>query len=832
MTLLKKASFFSLFFFFHFVHAQDKTPLREYLETVETTFPYDFAFKDIDLATHYVAEAPLDSFEAVLFFLKENTLFNYTTLQDRTIAVQKKKGLIKACGIVLSAEVDTPLSNATITTPYQQISTAEDGSFEVMVSANDHPISIQFAGLETLSYSASELINTPCRQIPLFPKVEYLSTVTIANYFAKGISKNDNGSLTVNYSDFDILPGLVEPDVLLTIQALPGIQSVNETVSFINIRGGTNDQNLILWDGIKMYQSGHFFGLISAFNPYLTQEVTVFKNGSPANFGDGVSGVISMEGGDIDPKLTVGGGINLISADVFANIPINKLGSFQISARRSINNIAETPTYNAYFDKAFQNTELNSGIGNILPSTDDDFNFFDISLRSVLQLSEKDFLRANFLVLANDFKFLENAEIDNQFQSLQSDLLQNNISGGLYYKRQWNTEFSTDVQLYGTSYELQARNSDIINDQALRQENDVLESGFKMSGNLLFSEKISATLGYQLNETGITNFEQINNPFFEITDKQVLLTNSVFAETNYKPIPSTTINLGLRVNHIDKFNEVLWEPRISVNYRFLKYFTFEVLGEVKSQTTSQIIDLQNDFLGVENRRWVLSRPDEIPILKGQQLSAGIAVNRKGWLVSAEPYLKKVNGITSQSQGFTNQFQNERTHGSYTTMGVDFLLNKRFKKVNTWLSYSYAKNDYQFDTFIPSEFHNNIDVRHNFTYGVTYSLKGFNFSGGFNWHSGKPTTALVSGNNILNGDLNFDVPNAQNIKDYIRFDVSGTYDFTMGKKANAFVGVSIWNLLNTNNVVNHFFRINEVGEVEEIDELALGFTPNVSFRITF
>jgi len=831
VTLIKKASFFFLLFFFHFVHAQDKTPLRDYLSTVETNFPYNFSFKDADLLSHYVKETPLNSIDEVLLFLKEKTLFNYTILQDKTIAVQKRVGLIDICGMVRSIGY-LAISNAIITTPYQQITTTEDGSFALQTANGNDTILVEIAGLGSNTYTASELVENPCKEILHLPKVEYLSTVTISNYFAKGISKNDNGSLTVNYSDFDILPGLVEPDVLLTIQALPGIQSVNETVSFINIRGGTNDQNLILWDGIKMYQNGHFFGLISAFNPFLTQEVTVFKNGTPANYGDGVSGVISMEGNEIDPNLKVGGGINLISADVFANIPIHNVGSFQVSARRSINNIVETPTYKAYFDKAFQNTELTSRQGDILPNTDDNFNFFDISLRSVMQLSERDFLRANLLVLANDFKFLENAEIDNQFQSLQSELVQNNLSGGLYYKRQWNSEFSTEVQLYGTNYELQAVNSDIINNQALRQENDVLESGFKINGNLPLTEQIFTSFGYQLNETGITNFEQINNPFFEISDKQVLRTNSVFAETYYNPFPSTTLNLGLRVNHIDKFNEVLWEPRISFNYRFLKYFTFEILGEIKSQTTSQIIDVQNDFLGVEKRRWVLSKPGEIPILKGQQLSAGISINRRGWLVSAEPYIKKVDGITSQSQGFVNQFQNEKTHGSYTIKGIDFLVNKRFKKINTWLSYSYAKNDYQFDTFLPAQFHNNIDIRHTVTSGMTYSLKGFNISGGFNWHSGKPTTSLVAENTIVNGDLNFDLPNAQNIQDYIRFDVSGTYDFTLGKKAKAFVGVSIWNLLNTNNVVNHFFRINEIEEVEEIDEFALGFTPNLSFRITF
>ena len=96
-------------------------------------------------------------------------------------------------------------------------------------------------------------------------------------FLTTGLIKQQDGSITLNIEDFGILPGLIEPDILQTVQALPGIKSIDETVSDINIRGGTNDQNLILWDGIKMYQSGHFFGLISAFNPHLTDKVTIIK---------------------------------------------------------------------------------------------------------------------------------------------------------------------------------------------------------------------------------------------------------------------------------------------------------------------------------------------------------------------------------------------------------------------------------------------------------------------------------------------------------------------------------------------------------------------------
>ena len=80
--------------------------------------------------------------------------------------------------------------------------------------------------------------------------VQKLEEVIISNYLTKGISKKSDGKVSIDTEEFGILPGLTEPDILQTIQALPGILSVDETVSNINVRGGTHDQNLILWDGI------------------------------------------------------------------------------------------------------------------------------------------------------------------------------------------------------------------------------------------------------------------------------------------------------------------------------------------------------------------------------------------------------------------------------------------------------------------------------------------------------------------------------------------------------------------------------------------------------
>lgn len=806
--------------------------LEQVFVSIEKQFNCTFSYKDNDVSDHFVNPSSFSNLPDAIAFLQENTLFDYNTLQDLSVTVTKKKGLIARC-VEFKNAPDTLLENVTLHTPYQKLLTGKDGKVRIEVLNTSEKVTATYMGYKSRTIPVSTIAEKNCTSIRMEQEVIGLGAVMISNFLVKGISKGIDGSFVVDYDDFSILPGLIEPDVLQTIQALPGIQSVNETVSNINIRGGTNDQNLILWDGIKMYQSGHFFGLISAFNPHLTDKVRVLKNGTSAMYGDGVSGIISMQGDSkLNKELDADVGINLISADAYIDTPIGKNASLQVSGRKSINSLFETPTYEAYFDKAFQNTEVLSN-SEIQSTSDDDFSFYDTSLRLLYEPSQKDFIRANFMVLGNTLEFLENATVDNVSLSRKSDLDQSNISGGIFYEREWNSKFSTGLQIYGSSYNLKATNFDILNNQQLLQENRVLESGIKTEVNYRFSERIDSKFGYQLNETGITNFEQINNPFFEKTDKQVLLTNSLFSEIRFKTRnQKTIINFGLRGNHISKFDEILIEPRINFNHRFLDYFTVELAGEIKSQTTTQVIDLQNDFLGVESRRWVLSKPEEIPILKGRQVSIGINYTKNGFLISAEPYLKKVKGITTQSQGFQNQLENVKTHGSYFVKGIDVLVNKRLKNLNTWLSYSYAENTYSFETLSPKEFSNNLDIRHSVTFGINYDLKKFKLSMGLNWHSGKPTTSLIDGNEIANSELNYNIPNTENIDDYFRVDFSGTYSFNLGKKLKGFAGFSVWNLLDSSNVVNTFYRINHSDTLEQINENALRFTPNATFRVSF
>ena len=737
------------------------------------------------------------------------------------------------CGILQSFVDKRIIPNASIQTKNNGTISNKKGEFNLSIKNINELVHISFVGYKTRTFLAKELIVNPCKTIVLMPEVEYLNEIILNNYLIKGIDKKSDGSININYNDFGILPGLIEPDLLQTIQALPGIMSVEETVSDINVRGGTNDQNLILWDGIKMYQSGHFFGLISAFNPYLTKDVQLIKNGSSAYYGDGVSSVISMKtSNQIHRNFNGSIGINMISADGYIDTPLGNKSSLQLSFRKSINELLETPTYKQYFDKVFQDSEVINSTESS-SNTNDSFSFYDTSLRWLYQLTSKDLIKINALIIRNDLAFHENATVEEVSISRGSTLKQNNSAGSILYQRNWNDIFKSELLIYGTNYSLEATNSDIINNQLLLQENKVLESGIKLNTFFKLSPLFKLRSGYQFNETGITNFRNVNNPFFRDLTKEVLRTNSVFSEAEFKSKNNNTnFNFGVRLNHFDKFKTLLLEPRLSFNHRFYNHITFEALAEIKSQVTSQIIESQNDFLGVENRMWMLSNNNNIPIIKSQQVSLGINYTHNNWLISSDIYYKYVDGILSQSQGFQNQLEFESDHGSYAIKGVDFLINKRFKDLSVWLSYSYAINDYKFRALNNRNFPNNIDIRHTTNFAITYTINTLKLSSGINWHSGKPTTLPITNNEIKeDGTINYNLPNSDILPDYIRWDLSAVYNFSLFKKSNGLLGVSIWNILNQKNSINKYYRINSQNNISEVKQYGLGFTPNIVFRIT-
>ncbi|NCQ58976.1 MAG: TonB-dependent receptor plug domain-containing protein, partial [Flavobacteriales bacterium] len=395
---------------------ESKQSLLFVLEQIEELFEVRFSYATQDIENIEVNTPDYtNTLNFLLETLNKTTGLQFRFIDGRYITITKfEEDFIDVCGILIDAQTLFPLEGATIQIQETSQTTISNtsGNFMLQNVPKKATLQISYIGYNTIKKTSDTFQKSnPCITLKLKPEISELQDVVLQNIFAKGIQKNKDGAITLNVENFGNLPGLTEPDVLLMIQSLPGIISTDETVSNINIRGGTTDENLILWDDIRMFQNGHFFGLISAFNPYLTKNIILYKNGTNARYGESVSGVVAMHSAnDIPEEISGGVQLNMINIGAFTEIPIsNKLGIY-VSGRRSIIDFIETPTYNQFFNRIFQNTKVtnlqNTTESGIL-SAQEDFSFYDINLKAIYKASNKDSFHVNFLNIDNQLSFTE-----------------------------------------------------------------------------------------------------------------------------------------------------------------------------------------------------------------------------------------------------------------------------------------------------------------------------------------------------------------------------------------------------------------------------------------
>ncbi|MDH7913447.1 TonB-dependent receptor [Winogradskyella sp. SYSU M77433] len=826
-----------LLFFFSiaFLQGQDndqenKLPIENILTKIETAHNVIFNYKSGLLDDIVVFEPRKDlDLSAKIESLHNQTNLVFTIVSKAIITISKP---IKICAYLKDEYLQEPLEGATITSDSKYTISDKDGYFELELNSLDDMLSIRFIGFKTIERQARYFDLEQCSVITMSEHHEMISTVLLKAYLVQGIDKDSDWTTSIDYSEFTLLPGLIESDVLQTVQALPSILSTDETVSNLNIRGGSNDQNLILWDNIKMYQTGHFFGLMSSFNPHMTQKATIINNGSDVSFTDGVSGTIHMK---TDRKINSDFegifGINFLNAELFTNIPISEKSSLQVASRKSLDEFVRTPTYKVYFDRITQDNEIQNNNSEIAKS-DQEFNFYDASLRWLYNPSEKDFIRLNFIHNSNDLSFNETTELDDNMITRQSKVSQSTLGFGLNYTRKWNKEFETIINTYNSDYKLQSLNADIVSNQLFLQENIVSETGIKVQ-NIYTKNLWKLKLGYDFTETKITNLNDIDLPRFVRRDEEVLREHAVYGQAKFSNAANDfAIRAGIRGNYITKFQKAIVEPRLSIRKALGNHIEIEALGEFKHQNVSQIVNFQNDFLGIEKRRWQLTENDSIPIIKSKQASFGILYKNKGWLLDSKLYYKTVDGITTQSQSFTTKYEFAREQGSYNAYGFEFLCRKKLNDFNNWLSYSYINNKYTFEDLEEIEFPSNFDITHSFALGSTYSTDSWNISAGINYRIGKPTSIPIKNNEIEDGDINWDVANGERLKDYLRIDASTLYKFKISSTFRSEVGASVWNISDRKNAINNYFRTNDSDSVDKFSRFSLGLTTNAVFRLYF
>lgn len=811
-------------------NSKQKVPVSEVLEQIKQVHSIIFNYESSLLIDITVIPPPQDiGLSGKIKNLEKQTNLVFQKVGDLVYTISKT---IQLCGYIKGSEFQKPLIGATIVSEFTNTVTDEDGYFEIELKSQNEILIIRHIGFKTIERRIDYFNLESCGTITMLVQREVIAPVLVEGYLIKGIDKRQDWSTSIDYKRFTLLPGLIESDVLQTVQALPSILSVDETVSNINIRGGSNDQNLILWDDIKMYQTGHFFGLISSFNPLMTQTANVINNGSDVSLTDGVSGTIHMQTDkQVDSKFNGVFGLNFLNAELFSNIPIGDKSSLQIASRKSLDDFVRTPTYQVYFDRITQDTEAENNVANVTNSNQE-FDFYDASIRWLYEPSDKDQIRLNFILINNDLGFNETAEFNGVSRTRRSNISQNSLAIGINYKRHWNDKFSSTFNVYNNEYKLEALNADVLSNQLQLQENVVSETSITLN-NRYEQNQWRFNFGYQFTETEVINLNDIDLPRFVRRDEEILREHAAFGQAWYRNDTNDfSMRGGVRANYLTRFEKLIIEPRLSVRKSIGESIEIEAQGEFKHQSTSQIVNFQNDFLGIEKRRWQLTDNDSIPIVQSKQASLGIVYKKSGWLLDAKGYYKNVNGITTQSQSLTTKYEFAKESGSYDALGFEFLCRKKFNNFNSWLGYSYINNMYTFETLEEIEFPSNFDITHSITLGTTFSNKSWNISAGVNYRTGKPTSIPLINNEIVDDDVNFDRANNERLFDYLRVDASAIYKFKLSDTFRSEIGASVWNVSNRENAINNYYRVNEVDTVDKFSRFSLGLTTNAVVRLYF
>ncbi len=854
------------------VTAQQSKPLKEIIHQIEEQYRVVFAY-DEEAVAHAKAVMPSLADAKLAEVLDQILVPNkleYELLDNRFVLIRKasltvekeaKRPLPNICGRIISSRTQEALPYATVgflNTDHGVYADA-NGNFELYTAASrDDSLIIRHLGYEELHLSVASVIDQPCRDILVNPAQFTIDNVIIEERAIRLLRSASKGSgWQIKPDKMSTLPGWGDNDPLRMVQLLPGIHSTDESASNLHIRGGTPDQNLVLWDNIPIYHTGHFFGLFSAFDPFAAETIDVYKGGYGPKFGGRVSGVIDIKSkpSRID-SLEMGFGANLINVQGYLKAPLDKgKSALWVSGRRSFTDIVQSGTYQNLFNQIasrgrIRDNEQTFNQEDLEILLSPEFYFSDLNIKWVMRPAEDQQLDLSFH-WGNDF--LDYQVFLDQFgYYLDSrDLIELNSGGAsISWRQAFGDEFDFGLNLVYSridkKYDLDAtwRANEVFG-YLRSQRNDLEELEMQALGNwrpnqnhhLSFGlESHRLNLGFNLGvEDRVEMQRHRSGGRLEGTLHNLLI------DYSYSIKEEVALNYGLRVGHYDHFDFWFWEPRFSIDYHMSKPLKLRMAASRNLQFVSQIVEL-ND-LGLEEELWILaSEQVGTPPMVATEYSLGLNYEKNNWFVNLEGYKKRINNITTVKLRSDTNDNLPTTLGGSEIEGVDLLFKRKWKVYETWFSYAYGHVDYSFpdleeDGYFPASH----DQRHTVNWTHFLKVGSWDFSLSWNFHTGRPFTPAAGvdvnvdeqgeelGKRIVLGRRN-----SERLPDYRRMDLSVTYNFIRDRYRWK-MGLSIFNVFNQENIFDRKFIPFEEHRPESkgyfgLDRTMIGRTPNIFFRV--
>ncbi len=728
--------------------------------------------------------------------------------------------------LISAALVEQQSGQGTVTNNY--------GYYTLTLPAGEVALEFSYIGYETVAMSL-QLVRDTVLHVALKPSAEFLQGASVtASRSEIGVRGTQMSAIEIPVHQIKHVPALAgEVDVIKAIQLLPGVQSGTEGSAGLYVRGGGPDENLLLLDGVPIYNVNHMMGFFSVFNADAIKNVTLYKGSFPARFGSRISSILDVRMKDGNDREYHGSAsLGLLSAKFQVEGPIIKgKTTFNVSARRTYYDILSQPLI-AYYQRHWGDGERGTG----------GYYFYDVNAKLTHTFSNRDKLYVSYYM--GDDRVYARIKTSDELYSNQLKLGWN--WGNIVASARWNHVFNPRLFVNATLNYTQYRHSlDVSGKESYAGGTD----GFAMSVayHSLIND-ISAAADFEYNPSpahdirfGATYIRHTFKPSITTVRAAVdspadqpsaidttfgdknLFTGEAAAyfEDNWSVTDWLKINLGLRYAMYDtdgRFYHSL-EPRVSLRALITGDLSLKASWSRMSQSVHM---LSNSNISLPTDLWV-PVTSRIRPMRSNQAAAGVFYSLGPVDFSLEGYYKTMDNVLEYREGASffgssSGWEDKVAMGRGWAYGVEFLVQKKTGKLTGWVGYTWSKTMRQFDreghvinNGIP--FPAKYDRRHDLSVTAAYEVtRKIDLAATFIFGTGIcgslatqtisviPAYSAVSQNpflttvtvDYLEGRNNYRMPS------YQRLDLGVNFKRTFRNGHHRTIGLSVYNVYNRNN----------------------------------
>jgi hypothetical protein len=744
-------------------------------------------------------------------------------------------GKATVAGHVRELKSGEPVIGATIYTEAPAVGTSTDqfGYYSLTLPVGRHDIKIRGIGIKNTKRQVILRADGKL-EIEVEEDITPLKEVVIEAEKDKNVTGMQMGLEKLDIKTMRQVPtAFGETDILRVVLTLPGVKSVGEGSTGLNVRGGATDQNLILFNGTTIYNPSHLFGFFSAFNPDILQTVELYKSAIPAKYGGRLSSVLEIKTREGNKKKFSGsGGIGPLTSRLTLEGPIVKdKTAFIVSGRTS---------YSDWILKRLDNSSFRNSSA----------SFYDISAHVSSQLNDKNTLYATGYLSADKFRLASDTSYKyvNQNASLK---WQHNFNNKLYavltgaYSR----------YAYDITSEKNPVNASSLK-YGINQTNAQLDFSYFPNSKHTIDFGVS-TLRYDISPGSLTpnSTESLINP--DILAREQALESALYVSDRIDVSQRLSVSLGLRYslfNALGPRDVYRYAPGVGRSessitdtvrynsgkvlatyhgpeYRVSARYAVSDNSSVKAsynRTRQYIHQLTNTASVSPADIWKLSDANIRPQL-ADQYSIGYYRNFKSNTIetSVETYYKSLRDFVDYKSGATlilnHHIETDIVNAEGKAYGVELMVKKLTGKINGWVSYTYSRSLVQVNTGTTAEqinggryYPSNFDKPHDVTLIGNYRFsRRFSTSLNFNYSTGRPITLPLAKYYVANSlRVYYSDRNAYRVPDYYRADfalnIEGSHK--VKKLAHSSWTLGVYNLTGRRNPYSIYFK-SENGQIK-------------------